>query len=207
MSGLEGLAAIAAATQLLEYTFRASLSVVKIRERILSAPEQFDRYACELNQLAITTRAVERNPNLQTSEILKCLSAATPDLTAAQQIIDSFSKPKAKRWYLKVAFGTAQRNIAGHLNSLHRTSTQLLVCIGSMTSTKLASVEAHVATLVQTAKQPPALAIKGPDSIQQPDIPAHLHYQYLMMEQSTHGRASEHNGKLPGSWMQKSCVN
>lgn len=83
MSGLEGLTAIAWATQLLQCAFKTVPSVARIRERILAALEQFDRYAHEISQLVIATSAVKCNHALQIPEIHEHLSATLSNLVTA----------------------------------------------------------------------------------------------------------------------------
>lgn len=69
-----------------------------------------------------------------------------------------FSRPKHKRWYLKIVISSLQRNIVDHLDNLHRTSTQLLVSIGYINSQKLTYVEEILAGLIRLQEQSRVIA-------------------------------------------------
>ncbi|KAF2186901.1 hypothetical protein K469DRAFT_705426 [Zopfia rhizophila CBS 207.26] len=153
MSGLEGLAAVAAAAQLVEYSIKIALSLSHVRDRIREAPERFKQYASQVNQLVIIARRVEQNPTLQTPEVHFYLSAILTETQAAQRILDGFSKDSHKHRYWRVISGSSQRKIIERLDSVHRTVADLSLYIGSMSTTQLEKVQGSVDRLTGIATE------------------------------------------------------
>lgn len=170
MSGLEGLAALAAAAQMLDYTFKAVFAGMAVRQRILAAPGQFQKYSQQLSGLVALVNTIRLNPSLRSPEVHRLLSQISPSLAVAQKSLESIQKRGGRvwriRWQFKVASGAVQKTVVDHLDDLDRSITQLLLCIGSANSIQLANVDKSVTELLRRI-EPSQSPVEGPDTMQQ----------------------------------------
>jgi hypothetical protein len=151
MSGLEGLAAVSAAAQLVGYSLRIAFAFSQLRDRMREAPERFEYYARQVNQLVVTAQRIQKNQILQTPDVCSYLSATISEAKSAQHILNAFLTDSRKRRYWGVISGSSQRKIIEHLDNLHRTVTDLSLYISSINTTQLEKVQGGVDHLIGIA--------------------------------------------------------
>lgn len=133
---MEGLAAVAAAMQLVDYGLSMADSISALVERIRTAPKRFEQYAQQVDRLVLTAREIEQNPDLQTRVVCCYLTATLAEAKAAQHILDHFLVDSRKRRYWGVISGKSQRKILEHLDNLHHSVAELSLCIMSINMTQ-----------------------------------------------------------------------
>ena len=151
MSGLEGLAAMAAAAQVAGYGCMIALAITEMTDRLRETPQRFERYTLKLNQLRTLAQQIQDNPNLRTPVVHSYLCATLQEAEATKHILDVFLTSSRKRRYWAVISGRPHRKIIDHLDSLHHTVTELNLCISSMNTIHLGQVQSGVDRLIVIA--------------------------------------------------------
>jgi hypothetical protein len=107
------------------YTFKAVFAGMAVRQRILTAPGQFQKYLQQVSGLVGLVNTIRRNPSLRSPEVHRLLSQISLSLAAAQKSLESLQKRGTRawriRWQFKIASGTVQKSVVDHLDDLDRT--------------------------------------------------------------------------------------
>jgi hypothetical protein len=149
---MDGFSAVVGVAQVLNQGITVISTLLEIRERIRESPERFERYARMVNQLMITAEQIQQNPTLQTRQVHVYLSATSVEITAAQQVLDKFTKASRSRRAWRVISGRLQRRIVEHLDNLHHTISEFCLYIASLTTIRMDKVQGSLDQIMDLTK-------------------------------------------------------
>lgn len=167
MSGLAILGAAASAAQLAAYATSILVFIAGIYDRINGIPEQYKEYEIQLKLLINIAQNIEQVPALQVPYLQCHLEATLEEVRSLQAILCSPKSGILKRpgpcTYWKFAIGAEQKRISALLDRLHFKNTGLVLCINSVNSLQISSVQQsvdRVEKLIDMNPQSPAETIE-----------------------------------------------